>query len=502
MDPALVKISRERYTWYNASRNVEVTPLRFFYPNDEHDLARIVREAEKNGLRVRAVGSGHSFSEAPKGNDYLLSMKRMDGIWKTPPEQLKTAARDQLLVTAEAGTTIMRLTHILDKMGLALCNMGVIDVQTISGAMMTGTHGTGIGRPTVPDMVCSLKMVGKNGELLQVEPSDGITDPTKFDHQGPLRLIQRDDIFYSAILSFGALGIVYELTLEVERQFLMNEKRYLKPWSKLREEIESGAFMDQVRATEFMAFRVNPYEVKGDHLCALVEQEVVGEAKGLSKIYGLRRNLYSSVLGNLEYLVESSINRFRKKPSKVKKAIQLGLWATKDASYFDKSHKVLYQCGNAVIRYGISSEFAFPATSAKLIEVIEAIFEQARKNETEGGLFQSSHIPVRFVAPSKAYLSSAYCRETMYIDIPLLYGTTGDIEILERYQELMISLGGIPHWGKHNSRLYFRPEFIRQQFEELDTWLAARQEMDPNGTFLNDFIVKMGLSREPAGVPA
>ncbi|MEM9528846.1 MAG: FAD-binding protein, partial [Bacteroidota bacterium] len=65
----LQDISLDRYVWTNASRNVEVTPSRFFYPKNKEDIAAIVQAAEARGLRVRAVGSGHSYSEAPKGRD-------------------------------------------------------------------------------------------------------------------------------------------------------------------------------------------------------------------------------------------------------------------------------------------------------------------------------------------------------------------------------------------------------------------------------------------------
>ncbi len=494
MNSELLKISQDRYTWSNATRNVEVTPLRFFYPRHKEDIALIIKEAEAQGLRVRSVGSGHSYSEAPKGKDYLLSMKRMANVWKTPKDSLKAPYKDLPLATAEAGVILKKLTRRLDKMGLALINMGAVDFQTISGAMMTGTHGTGIHKPAVPDMVRSLKMVGAGGEFLQIEPTNGITDPAKHEDSSGIRLIQDDAVFYSTILSFGGMGIVYELTLEVLPQYWMKEKRYLTPWSQLKEQLLNGDFMEKVEKTDFVAFRVNPYEVKGDHRCAVVEQRIIPKEEAPRGLGARMRNLFSSVLGNLEYLIESTIRRLRRRPKGVKNTIQMGLWATKDIAFFGKSHKVLYQSGNAVIRYGISSEFAFPASGEKIVEVIEAVFKKAEDNAREGGLYQSSHVPVRFVQPSKALLSSAYGRKTVYIDIPLLYGTTGDIEILERFQKMMIELGGVPHWGKHNTSLYLQHDFIREQFERVDDWIKVRREMDPKGTFLNDFIVQMGLS--------
>ena len=495
MNDRLKKISTDRYTWINASRNVKVTPLRFFYPRNEEDIQLIVREAEEKNFRVRAVGSGHSYSEVAKGRDYLLSMKFISSVALTEKNGLKPAWKgdDVHLATVGAGTILKKLTRALDRKRLALSNMGAVDFQTISGAMLTGTHGTGITRPAVQDMVRSLKMVGTGGEMLQIEPSDGITDPAAFTATNPVRLIQDDDTFYSVILGFGAMGIIYELTLEVEPQFWMKEKRYLVDWSELRSDLLNGNFMTKVRNTDFVAFRVNPYEVKGKHRCAIVEQEVIPFADRPTGFGAFRRNIFSSVLGNLEFLMENTIVKTNLKPDGVRKSINLALWATQDMSFTGKSHELLYQSGEAVIRYGISSEFAFPAKAEKIVEVMEAIFAQAELNATEGGVYQSAHIPVRFVPPSKALLSSAYERETAYIDVPLLFGTRGDIDILERYQERMIGLGGIPHWGKHNSRLYQHHDFIRAQFSRTADWIRVRKNLDPKGTFLNDFVIQMGL---------
>lgn len=489
----LKKISTDRYTWINASRNVKVSPMRFFYPRNEADIQLIIRDAEAKNFRVRAVGSGHSYSDVAKGRDYLLSMKFINSVALTSKTGLKEAWHDAHLATVGAGTILKKLTRTLDRMNLALSNMGAVDFQTISGAMLTGTHGTGINRPAVQDMVRSLKMVGTDGEILQIEPSDGITDPTTFASTNDIRLIQDDDTFYSVILGFGAMGIIYELTLEVEPQFWMKEKRYLIDWSELRSDLLNGNFMTKVRNTDFVAFRVNPYEVKGKHRCAVVEQEVIAYEDRPTGFGAFRRNIFSSILGNLEFLMENTIVKTNLKPDGVRKSINLALWATQDVSFTGKSHELLYQSGEAVIRYGISSEFAFPAKAEKIVEVMEAIFAQAELNATEGGVYQSAHIPCRFVPPSKALLSSSYERETAYIDVPLLFGTRGDIDILERYQERLIGLGGIPHWGKHNSRLYQHHDFIRSQFSRTDDWIRVRKNLDPKGTFLNDFVLQMGL---------
>ena len=496
MNAKLESISKERYTWNNATSNVNVTPLRFFYPRHKEDIVEIVKDAETRNLRVRAVGSGHSFSEASVCKDYLMSMKRMDGVNHTNVKNLKSSFKDKHLVDIEAGIILMELNKKLDKMSLALPNMGAVDFQTVSGALMTGTHGTGINQPAFPDIVRSIKLVGTGGQIYQVEPKEGMTEKTKHenDHGDQIKLIQDDDIFYSAVLSFGGMGIAYEVTMEVKPTFWMKERRYLEKWSDLKQKLLNGEFMQTVENTDFVAFRVNPYEMKGDHTCAIVKQCIVKESEKPKGWGAMRRNILSTFLGDIEYLIESTIRKLNRKPENSGKNIERALKATKDPRYFGKSYKVLYQSGISVIRHGISSEFAFEASAEKIVEVIEAIFDMAKKNAENGRLYQASHIPVRFVMASEAYLSSAYHRKTVYIDVPLLHHTTGDFEILERYQKMMINLDGIPHWGKVNNQLYMNNEFIKRKYPRHKVWSEKRNEVDPKGTFLNDFIIKMGLA--------
>ena len=496
METKLQNISKERYTWHNATSNVNVTPLRFFYPNDELDIVNIIKDAESKNLRVRAVGSGHSFSEVAICKDYLLSMKKMESVEKTETDTLKESFRIKHLVTLGAGIILMELNKKLDKLGLALPNMGAVDFQTVSGALLTGTHGTGINQPAFPDIVQSIHMVGTGGQLYQSEPSEGMTDPSKHNtrYGGSIKLIQDDRDFYSAVLGFGGMGIVYKVTMEVKPTFWMKESREIIKWSTLKQQLLSGEFMNMVENTDFVAFRANPYEIKGDHTCALVKQHIIPESEQPTGWGARSRNILSTFFGDIEYLIESTIRRVNRNPKSAKNSIEQALKFTKDRQFTGKSFQVLFQSGISVIRHGISSEFAFDANADKIVEVLESIFQLAKSNAENGNLYQPSHVPVRFVQPSKAYLSSAFNRKTVYIDVPLLHRTIGDFEILERYQEMMIGLDGIPHWGKVNNKLYERNDFIKSKFVNHALWTERRNLLDPKGTFLNDFIIKMGLA--------
>ncbi len=488
MNPRLLEISRTRHTWHNATNNVVSEPLRFFYPRTAEDIQAIVSEAENEKLRVRAVGSGHSFSEVAKCDDFLMDMKRLRDAVKYELPWVKSGMQARHFVLADAGITIRRINRVLDSMGLALENMGAVDFQTVSGALMTGTHGTGIKRPAFPDMVRSLRIVGTGGKLMQIEPTQGITDPVYHQAHSNIQLIQDDDTFYATVLSFGAMGIVYQLVFEVRSSYYIEERRYLSPWSKLKAELQSGAFMQMVQDNDFVAFRANPYKIKGDHLCSIVVQNVLPSGS-----HSGRRNILAGIFGNLEALIENTVKLVNRRPKRTGNRVQLNLKLSKVINYTDKSFKVLYQSGSAILRYGISSEFAFEANADKIIEVLEKIFANTEYNKNYAQRYHPSHIPVRFVMPSKALLSSAYDKPTVYIDVPTLNNTIGDFELLESYQRIMLPMGGVPHWGKMNKILYMNNQFIKDHYPKWATWVQVRNKLDPKGTFLNDFIVKMGL---------
>jgi len=491
MNPRLANISKTRYTWNNILGNVKSNPLLYFYPEHVDDIREIILEAEDKKYRVRAVGSGHSFSEAAKGDEMMMDMKWLRNVERYGLPLVKPALSAKEYVLVDAGTTVKRTNRKLDELGLALMNMGAVDFQTVSGALLTGTHGSGIKQPAFPDMTRGLRIVGKNAELIQIEPTDGITDPVSHAQHSTIRLIQDDDIFYSTVLSFGAMGIVYQVIMEVVPKYWLVESRYLDKWSNIKAQIQDGSFMAKVNQNDFLSFRVNPHEIDGDHLVSIILQN--REYDPPPKWKRGMRNLISAIGGDLEFIVEGVIRTANFKPNLTPKKIQTSMKLMKYKRHKDKSYRVLFQGGAAALRYGISSEFAFKADPQLLIDVMEKIFAQTKFFIAYAKIYHPSYIPLRFTPQSKAYLSTANKGETMYIDVPTLYGVLGFEDLLESYQEILIPMGGFPHWGKMNKVLYQRHDVIHLAMPKYQSWINVRRQMDPNGTFINDFIIKMGL---------
>src|SRR3954449_12699437 len=91
--------------WHNWGLNQRAIATAVHTPATVEDVAALVKEAAESGRRVKAVGSGHSFTAIARTDDQRVQLDRMSGL-----VAIDTAAR---LVTVEAGMTVRTLNGIL-----------------------------------------------------------------------------------------------------------------------------------------------------------------------------------------------------------------------------------------------------------------------------------------------------------------------------------------------------------------------------------------------------
>ena len=170
-------------SWRNHTGNQVCHPRAIVEPPPAtlEDLVALVKRAERDGTRVRVDGAHHSWSDvaltdgAARGAAVALRgllplddgcLPREDGA---PP-----------LARVLAGTPLRQLNPALWTKASSLPNAGGYDAQTLAGVVSTSTHGSGIAFGPFPDLVESLDVVIAGGEIVRVEPEDGITDPDAF----------------------------------------------------------------------------------------------------------------------------------------------------------------------------------------------------------------------------------------------------------------------------------------------------------------------------------
>jgi hypothetical protein len=493
-----------RKRWQNTIRKYIVTPLKIFEPESLSDIVTVVKEAEANNLKVRAVGSGHSFSDVAVTNEYLVNLFRLIHLEQYNPAARKDEFKNKKLVECQAGIRLRELNNRLDAMGLALINMGAVDHQKLSGVVSTGTHGTGKDFEAMQGFVHSLVLVAGGGKVYRIEKTNGITDPALHNEPG-IELIQDDDTFYSAVLSFGSMGIIYSLVIEARESYYLRETKLLMEWDELKKKWLDGSLFtegDEESAglpPRSVTLMINPYKLlnkktgKEEYSCAVMRNYYTGKPKKW-KLLEATRNLVAYIFGNFPVTYFYSLFAFNFLPHRAPKLIRSSINGSKDKKFVHKSYKVLFQGFQFVKERAYSAEFAFNMNdTAATIDAVEKIMALAKKVQDNAKLYHSSPLTVRFVKRSKAYLAVEYEKDVAYIDVPFLLRTRGTETMLELSQQVLFDCGGIPHWGKCNSILDGRPEFLQSIYPKLGKWKETLAKLNPMGTFNNHFMERTGI---------
>ena len=233
--------------WKNWLADLETDTEVCHQPENADKIITIVNDALAAGQTVRAVGSGHSHSNAarPFAGSVLIDLSRLNNELELS-SALRTDVDRSTLVRMQAGTTIRKANRfILAPRNLAFENQGSFDGQTLAGAVNTNTHGSGIETGGFADMVRSVQMVcvDKNGKdyfarLYTIEPSNGITDQVRFrEIDSGEGLIQDDDTFYSVVAGYGLFGIAYSYTMRVRPLYWLTETQTRSNWWEVREQL-------------------------------------------------------------------------------------------------------------------------------------------------------------------------------------------------------------------------------------------------------------------------
>ncbi|WP_300008943.1 D-arabinono-1,4-lactone oxidase [Pseudonocardia sp.] len=172
-------------TTRNWAGNVVFSAGRLHRPGTVEQLQDLVAGSD----RIRALGTGHSFSPVADTTGDLVSVAGL------PPRVVVDGA----LATVTAGMAYVAVTRALHAAGRALPNLGSLPHISVAGACATGTHGSGDANGVLATAVSAVELVTADGSL---------------------RTVRRGDPdFPGAAVSVGALGVVAAVTLDTVAAF-------------------------------------------------------------------------------------------------------------------------------------------------------------------------------------------------------------------------------------------------------------------------------------------
>lgn len=504
--------------WQNAVGTVAVSPDLLFEPSSAKELVGLIHAAETADRRIRMTGSGHSFSDVALTEDYLLLPTRLNRVLELDRSRLKPEKDDPHLVRVQSGATIRELNAELDKRDLAFDNLGGFDGQTIAGVAMTATHGSGMNYGPIVDQIVSFQVVTTGGELLQLEPTDGITRPDlagalTLEEDGNLRvrLIQNDDWFRAIGVSMGCMGIVYAVVLRATDKFWLRERRTIARWSQLAaprgyiERLINGEKLTNGASDpEHVEIYVNPYPTpkngKTDHTCIVTERYRLSappprtpENRRRGRLDGGHFFADQRARGITEEVLRATLDTV--KGPALHQVIEGMLTTLEDPDFSDISYRV-FNIGdlNYFRVYGI--EMAFPATQT--IPAVQELFRGAAEEE-RAGRHHSVPVSLRFVNESPYFLAMQQGRKTMMMEIGMLVAARGAEQLLRNYQRRFLDaphLSARPHWGLDLSILQGK-ESVAALYPMFPKWLDVYSELNAKGAFDGHLTDRLGISRKP-----
>jgi FAD/FMN-containing dehydrogenase len=428
------------HTFRNWSRTLEFKPRRFCRPRTEERIAEIVREARAAKGCVRTQGAGHSFSPLLPTNDTLLSLDDMDH------DTMSVANGRE--VNVSAGIRLKDLLPKLKAKNLGLRNMGSITEQSIAGAAITGTHGTGIGLGSIPTQIIGARLVAGDGSIID---------------------LPRDDPRLKAVsLSLGALGILTRVTLECVPHYQIDYNVYVGKFEHVMANLDQ-LVQENVRV---LLWWLVPLFDRDDVI--VITKNPPGHPPGLlqaaeNRVFApfgiqpapLGKGLDGMVAALAAQGLGSTTGRFKR------------IWHM-SGDYEDMLTLPLLPVFHTECEYAVPAAQAVPALTA-FRDVVE-------ENDFEIKL----PVEVRFTAGDDLLLSPCNKGPVCYIGASP-HGNTA--EIFARFEPLMRHFGGRPHWGKHFTLT--RGEIQSMYGTHYDDFVALRDTLDPDRVFANSFLKEL-----------
>lgn len=188
------------HTW---ARTFHSSPELYIQPESLEEVEKAITLARQCRKRITTVGCGHSPSDMTCTSSWMMNLDKYNKILDVHKEKG--------LVTMQAGIRLYQLGAELDKLGLAMPNLGSINDQSIAGAISTGTHGSTLRHSILSSSVTSLKITLANSRTLLCSPDEN------------------EELFRAALCSLGALGVVTEITFQAVPAFTLHWSQTVYP---------------------------------------------------------------------------------------------------------------------------------------------------------------------------------------------------------------------------------------------------------------------------------
>jgi L-gulono-1,4-lactone dehydrogenase len=428
-------------TWQNWARTERVNPARIVTPGSTDEVATEVKRSAQDGLAVKAIGSGHSFTGVAVAPGVQLLPDRLD--------RLHSIDRANGLVTVDAGIPLHQLNPLLAQNGLAMEILGDIDRQTIAGAVSTGTHGSGAKFGSISTQVRGLELVLADGAVVQCSATE------------------RPELFEAARVSIGALGVITKVTLQCVPLYALHAVDAPMPLDDVLDQVD-----DLVAGNDHFEFFWFPHTTT-----ALTRrfERLPGDTE-LHPMSTFTRTVDDRIVTNVGF--EAMLRAGTRFPRLVPGITRFVTKAVSARDFTDLAPHVFASQRNVRFREG---EYFVPR--AALVPALRELKQWVDTHDEP----VSFPFEVRFVRHDDIWLSPAYDRDSAVVAFHQYHRMPH-----ERWfgicEDVLGAVGGRPHWGKMHR---LDASGMRERLPRFDDFTALRDQLDPTRVFANPYLERV-----------
>lgn len=412
----------------NWAKNFRFSTDKVYAPTTLEEVIAVV----KANAKLKALGSRHSFNDAADSSHAQISMHAVKSI------SIDAAAHT---VTVGAGIAYGELAPVLDRAGFALHNLASLPHISVGGTISTATHGSGTGNGNLATAVRALELVTAGGEVVHLSR----------DNDG--------DIFKTAVVHLGGLGIVTAVTLDLLPRFDMTQTVY--------ETLSFDQLEHNLEAILGSAYSVSLFTTWQDHRVTQVwlkQKLAVGESA--PPYEALAQDFHGATLQ------KSKLHMLREIPSEncTEQMGSVGPWYARLPHFkmeFTPSSGEELQ----------SEYFVDRAHGYEAMRALETLKDQITPHllVTEMRAIRADDLP----------MSMSYQRDSLAFHFTWKPEEQAVRAVLPVIEAQLAPFAARPHWGKIFT---MDASTLKSRYPEMQRYNDLAAKLDAEGKFRNDFM--------------
>ncbi|MDB5133816.1 MAG: FAD-binding protein [Mucilaginibacter sp.] len=460
------------------------------YNDATKGFQNLISEAIATQTPLRSLGGGWSWMKiATVNNGIMLDTKSLNTVFNVSTNSVSATYTGNTanLLFAQSGNCIWELSKYLQQKNRSLKTSGASNGQTLAGAVSTGTHGSAFDFGATPEFVVGLHLIVGPDRHIWLERASAPVVSDAFIQSLQTELVQNDDLFNAALVSFGSFGIIHGMMIETEDLYLLETYMQRMPYDdSLKAIMQTLDFSTanlpcgNERPFHFSVL-LNPYDMdNGAFVTTMYKrryqpgyQPPVGNAAGIGP-----GDDAAAFMGTLTEVAPAMV------PLLVNKVLGASL------TLFEKQFGIHSEIFNNTTLRGKLLSAAVGFSIDNVNQVAQLMLDLNQEVGPFTGIFS-----FRFVKQSTATMGFTRFERTcvMELDAPYSDNTYSFYtQVWQKLEDANIPFGF--HWGKVNE---LNPDRIASMYgAAADQWVAARNKLldaDSMKVFTNPILQQWGL---------